>query len=106
MITWLESTTVVSAFIFAASSLSSCGGIARSSAATTNAVGFVRQAADLMFAPKQSALIGPCAAVKSCFSESDRSCAKSSRIPSESLTQSRWDRHEARPRLEEGETDC
>ena len=50
--TWLESTTTVWAFIFAASSLSSCGGMARSSAATTTAVGFVRHAADLMFEPK------------------------------------------------------
>jgi len=69
------------AFIAAASAFSSSGETARSLLAITHQDGLVLHAAVVIVAQKTAAAVGPCVAVNSCFSLSDRSWAKSSAIP-------------------------
>ena len=69
------------AFIVAASAFSSSGETARSLVAITHQDGLVFHAAVVIVAPKTAAAVGPCAAVNSCLSLSERSWAKSSAIP-------------------------
>ena len=69
------------AFIAVASAFSSSGGTVRSLLAITHQDGLVFHAAVVIVAAKTADAMGPCVAVKSCFSLSGRSWAKSSAIP-------------------------
>src|SRR5262249_27312347 len=79
--TWLDDTVIDVAFMRSANIVWSVGKTTRSWAAITNHDGLLRQAGAEMTPLREATDVGPWVAASTICSESERSGAKSSRIP-------------------------
>ena len=79
--TWLDGSVIDVAFMRSANIACSVGETTRSYAAITNQLGLFRQAGVEITPVKEAMDVGPWVAVSTVCSDSDRSGAKSSRIP-------------------------